>query len=347
MRKLISTILLVSLPAIVGLSSPISFATERLASILATNAALAVSAPVSNLAANAQSLALDALARPLGVSTAFVQSAVAPVAELSTNAYIHATNAQSLATEALARPVGVSTDYVNDAIAPVAVLATNAYDLAGTAVRTNSSHSLQIGTESFALANYSFAFGYLVTASGVGSRAFGYNSTASGHYSTADGSGCTASGTGSMAFGQLTTASAGFATAFGRSTVASGAYSLAIGAQAIASDFCSFVWNGYGEEPSGYSSHGEGTFNINPVNGSSGFYIGETNLQTLLDEKLSIDHENEASAHNGRITALENRPAGITTNDVLPWITLADNYSTNGPLRVVVSNRIFSLWSLK
>lgn len=276
-----------------------------------------------------------------------------------------ALNGLASANEALARE-NVTTNAVNDLAgalvgnhnvssvshSDIRASVSNAVDLAGTAVRTNSSHSLQIGTESFALANYSFAFGYLVTASGVGSRAFGYNSTASGHYSTADGSGCTASGTGSMAFGQLTTASAGFATAFGRSTVASGAYAFAIGSQAIASDSCSFVWNGYGEEPSDYSSHGENTFNVNPVSGPSGFYIGETNLQTLLDEKLSIDHENEASAHNGRITALENRPDVAThraeaiphTNSVAWYLR---DLGTNGLLVVLASNSVFSVFQVK
>ena len=269
-------------------------ALQALASTQAVHAASIAGLAATQVVHTAQiagvsNLAQAALERPVGVSSSFVFAAVAPVAAISTNAYDAATNARSLALDALARPVGVSTAFVESAVAPVAVLATNAYDLAGTAVRTNASHSIQIGVESFALANYSFAYGYLVTASGVGSRAFGYDSLASGHYSVAEGSGCTASGTGSMAFGQMTTASAGFATAFGRATVASGVYSLAIGSQAIASDFCSFVWNGYGEEPPDYYSHGDSTFNINPLGGPSGFYIGETNLQTYLDEKVNID----------------------------------------------------------
>lgn len=83
------------------------------------------------------------------------------------------------------------------------------------------------------------------------------------------------------------------------------------------------------------------------MGGPSGFYIGETNLQTFLDEKLSIEHDSESSAHNGRITALENRPTGLTTNTVFPFMMLSDDYSTNGVVRVAVSNGVFSIWGMK
>ncbi len=38
-----------------------------------------------------------------------------------------------------------------------------------------------------------------------------------------------------------------------------------------------------------YTSHGEGTFNINPLSGLSGIYIGDTRIDNLLatDEKLN------------------------------------------------------------
>lgn len=51
----------------------------------------------------------------------------------------------------------------------------------------------------------------------------------------------------------------------------------------------SFAWNGddatypiLGNEY--YTSHGKGTFNINPLSGTQGFYVGEKTLQQLLDE---------------------------------------------------------------
>ena len=134
-----------------------------------------------------------------------------------------------------------------------------------------------------------------------------------------------------------------FAFAFGISCTASGNYSQAFGVGANSGQDFSFTWSGGG----GYSSHGEGTFNVNPVGGLLGFYIGETHLQSLFDEKLSTDHENEASAHNGRITALENRPTGLTTNTVFPFMMLSDDYSTNGVIRVAVSNGVFSIWGMK
>ena len=62
----------------------------------------------------------------------------------------------------------------------------------------------------------------------------------------------------------------------------------------LAGDHGSYVWNGsYGQNYTGttsdglssvvpYTSHGPGSFSINPKKGLSGFYIGEQNLCTIL-----------------------------------------------------------------
>lgn len=53
-----------------------------------------------------------------------------------------------------------------------------------------------------------------------------------------------------------------------------------------------------------YYSHGDGTFNINPTNGLDGVYIGETNLQTYLnniDEYVKVNHEGDVNIKYGKL----------------------------------------------
>ena len=59
-----------------------------------------------------------------------------------------------------------------------------------------------------------------------------------------------------------------------------GIYSAVLGLNAISTNQFAFVYSGRGENQ--YYSHGNGTFNIDPVNGLAGFWIGETNLTTVL-----------------------------------------------------------------
>lgn len=53
----------------------------------------------------------------------------------------------------------------------------------------------------------------------------------------------------------------------------------------VSSDF-GYVWNG-NNQISNYADHGAGSFNINPKNGLSGFYIGDNNLSNII--KTEID----------------------------------------------------------
>ena len=113
----------------------------------------------------------------------------------------------------------------------------------------------------------------------------GDDATASGGYSHAEGEGTTASGGYSHAEGGGTTASGEYSHAEGGGTTASGHGSHAGGTGAVASNTYSYAWSGV--DNGEYGSHGEGTYNISPKGGASGFYIGETNLQTFLDAKAS------------------------------------------------------------
>lgn len=57
-------------------------------------------------------------------------------------------------------------------------------------------------------------------------------------------------------------------------------------AQTISSDVYSFVWNGDDTRAIGdyYSSHGKGTFSLNPLSGTAGVFIGDESLSSLLDD---------------------------------------------------------------
>lgn len=78
----------------------------------------------------------------------------------------------------------------------------------------------------------------------------------------------TSATTTSIATGIMTEVSANFAQVHG------------IEASVLSNDDYAFVWNGTNLPgiAERYTSHGEGTFSINPVNGLSGVYVGESNL---------------------------------------------------------------------
>lgn len=62
--------------------------------------------------------------------------------------------------------------------------------------------------------------------------------------------------------------------------------------------------------PEKYYSHGEGTFNINPVNGTDGFYIGETNLQDIIST-ISDKVAHEVNYTNVFVQYSEDVPSSI------------------------------------
>ena len=64
---------------------------------------------------------------------------------------------------------------------------------------------------------------------------------------------------------------------------------MGVNAQAAAGTDYSFVWNGNDVEALGqyYSAHGKGSFNINPLSGISGVYVGEQTLADIIDSNVS------------------------------------------------------------
>ena len=118
----------------------------------------------------------------------------------------------------------------------------------------------------------SLANGDGVTASGECSHAEGEGTTASGYCSHAEGAGTTAAGKGSHAEGKNTIASG------------TGSHTDGINSRTRNTDNFAFAWNGDDLIPQ-YTSHGPGTFNINPVGGLDGFYIGGQKLAMILSNK--------------------------------------------------------------
>lgn len=121
--------------------------------------------------------------------------------------------------------------------------------------------AVTIGSRSGIVGPYSLANGNNVTASGHGSHAEGLETVASGVYSRADGMFTEALGPGSYAFGYM--------------------------AKTLPSHRHAFVWNGIGYSTEKYPSNGEGTFNINPINGVYGFYIGDKTLSETISDGVA------------------------------------------------------------
>lgn len=89
-------------------------------------------------------------------------------------------------------------------------------------------------------------------------------------------------GQGQCAFGTSTKAQASNSFATGNSTTASGVGSCASGYKATAKGKYSVVWNGNSSESYGSSFSSDGLFCINPVGGTSGFYIGAESLSAII-----------------------------------------------------------------
>ena len=91
---------------------------------------------------------------------------------------------------------------------------------------------------------------------------------------------------GAIAIGEYNDISAERGVAIGTRNKANAKWTIAMGGKAQALDSGSFVWSGSDKAnvvvfPT-YTSHGKGTFNINPQNGAAGFYIGEQSLSSML-----------------------------------------------------------------
>lgn len=71
----------------------------------------------------------------------------------------------------------------------------------------------------------------------------------------------------------------------GASGLASAHHAVAMGRWAVASNNYSYVYNG--AQPGKYGSHGIGTYNVNPLNGVYGFYVGDRTLVEALADAMA------------------------------------------------------------
>ena len=134
--------------------------------------------------------------------------------------------------------------------------------------------SIVEGTNTSATARFAHAEGYSTYARADGAHAEGYSTYARGNYSHAEGYETTAVGRSSYAGGYRAVSAES-----GQNLTTTNAHVSA------------FVWQGRDDTTTilpYYHSHGNGTFNINPVGGTSGFYIGATNLNTYLSNEVAL-----------------------------------------------------------
>lgn len=140
---------------------------------------------------------------------------------------------------------------------------------------------------------------------GTGSFFQGWHGNASGAYSTSIGGSSEAVGEGSFAFGYRSIANADDSMALG------------ILAEVEPADVLAFVWqglDGYSADPLyRYTSHGPGTFNINPVGGLAGLWIGETPLSATLAGYATTE---AVAAATNWVESIRGIHADIATNVV-------------------------------
>ena len=155
----------------------------------------------------------------------------------------------------------------------------------GSKTKANGTNSHAEGQETTAAAANAHAEGLSSYAAGTASHAEGFNTRATGNYAHAEGFNTRASGRYAHAEGEQTQAVTDNAHAAGFMSYAGGWNSTAIGrySKVKDADHNAFVWQG-AHQSAYYESRGPGTFNINPANGISGFWIGAKNLGQYINE---------------------------------------------------------------
>lgn len=156
---------------------------------------------------------------------------------------------------------------------------------------TVGSGSLVNGESCTAQGVCAHAEGNVCSATADYSHAEGNKCSATADYSHAEGLQSSASGICSHAEGRSSTSAGSYAYANGFWAFANGDYSFALGykvktGEDAKSGSRAFAWNGDATIEHYFSSHGEGSFNINPKGGVLGFYIGDLNLQQIIDARV-------------------------------------------------------------
>lgn len=143
---------------------------------------------------------------------------------------------------------------------------------------------------------------FAVSSNALGSVAVGTGSVAENR------SNAFAAGAGTLAAGD-------YSFAAGNGSAARKPGSIALGTGANSTNDVAFVWNG---STGLYGSHGERTFNVCPLGGADGFWVGATNLTTLLAS---------AGTKVTKVTDLTN-DAGYVTSSVTNGLASTDYVNT-------------------
>lgn len=159
------------------------------------------------------------------------------------------------------------------------------------------------GLSSVAGDDASFAHGRNAQATGNSAIAFGYNSTAGKKLSYVNGENCYAiSGDYAFATGYHCNAEGMASRADGYYSQAKKKWDIALGVNATAQDEYTYVWSGIergSNYTNNYASHGQGSFNVNPKNGISSFYIGQDNfIQCVLSAIVSMNDDQKTALKN-------------------------------------------------
>lgn len=142
------------------------------------------------------------------------------------------------------------------------------------------------GSHTVASGYCSHSEGRKTIASGSVSHTEGANTEARGYGAHAEGTNTVAEGDFSHAEGIGTFTDGNYSKVEGAYTHVSELYSWAAGIKSYANSIGAFVWQG-AEDTNvvTYYSHGHGTYNINPIGGITGFYIGEDSISDLFVSK--------------------------------------------------------------
>ena len=218
---------------------------------------------------------------PTSVAPTFTASRIIPIPARATQSDAESPNEKRIATMAAVRNAINNSD-IKDL--PKKIAYTTDFRGKLTALTIGSRASGAVGAGS--LVN-----GDSCTAQGVYAHAEGNMCSATADYTHAEGLQSTASGTYSHAEGRSSKSAGLYAYANGYWAFANGDYSFALGYKVKTGDDGNsgkraFAWNGDVNIENYFSSHGEGSFNINPKGGILGFYIGNLNLQQIIDARI-------------------------------------------------------------
>ena len=238
---------------------------------------------------------------------------VSPRTEVSTNFYGSVTGIVDSAYIQAHGGGGVHTNDVLDIVRDEIIPATNSLNqtLGGAidahVADTNNPHAVtaaQVGALPL-VEDYNGQKTAVTIGNRESDRDVGKNSLANGEYVAAQADN-------SHAEGRFTKAVGEYSHAEGEGTIAAGRCSHADGcmSQTLPDDDYSFAWNG--DDAIDYYSHGRGTFNINPVGGLDGFWVGEQTLFSLLTNKAD---KADISAEN---PTFSNDVLNIVRNEVIP-----------------------------